>query len=145
MVNLEEYRSEIEHFLIDGISKFKREVGEPNSLRVYCCPWSGWISLNFNVKKKLAETKDNCPDFEYVEFDMIDFESWADEYESEQPGWRYRNSIYEDNSDEGDTGLNRFFFIFMKQLIQKMNVGDTAPIILLQMLDSEFTERITRQ
>ncbi|MGD1895290.1 MAG: hypothetical protein ACFB15_32445 [Cyclobacteriaceae bacterium] len=145
MVDLEEYRSEIEHFLIDGISKFRREVGEPNLIGVYCCPWSGWISLNFNVKKKLSETKENCPDFEYVEFNMIDFESWADEYESEQPVWRYRNSIYQDNLDEGDAGLNRLFFIFMKELIQKMNTGGAAPIILLQLLDSEFTERITRQ
>ena len=140
MIELEKYNDEIERFIRESIKRFENEIREPSSIGIYCCPWSGWISMNFNVTKTLEETGMNCPDFEFVEFDLIDFAIWQDEYESDQPQWKYQQKIYRDDFDQGDEGVNKFFFYYLETLLETMNFKSYR--VLLQMLDSSLVKEI---
>jgi hypothetical protein len=62
-INLDNDIKIIEDFIQNSIEKFKIENGNPNSIGIYCCPWAGWLTTNFNLDKTLKETENNCPDF----------------------------------------------------------------------------------
>ncbi len=91
MIELDKYSNFIENFIQDSIGRFKSDnKGEPKSIGIYCCPWAGWLTTNFNIHKTLNETNNNCPDFEFVEFDFLELDGWQEEYESENPTYRIK-------------------------------------------------------
>ena len=83
MVILDQYESQIERFIQSSVERFKMEIGSPSSVGIYCCPWAGWLTSNFNLSKTLQEAYSNCPDFEFVEFDCLDLAEWQKEYETD--------------------------------------------------------------
>jgi len=83
MVNLNDKTNEITLFLESSISQFQKKHEVPSSVGIYCSPSSGWITTNFNINKELANTEINCPDFEFVEFDIFELEEWKNEYEND--------------------------------------------------------------
>ena len=85
MVNLTRDTEKIKEFLKSSINRFQEEKDKPNSVGIYCCAWSGWITTNFNVNKNITETENNCPDFEFVEFDFFELPEWQNEYEADKP------------------------------------------------------------
>tara|TARA_R110000764_G_scaffold232047_1_gene324026 strand:- start:55 stop:894 length:840 start_codon:yes stop_codon:yes gene_type:complete len=138
MILLEKYSQQIEDFVIRTLADFKEKEGEPSSMGIYCCPSSGWISLNFNIKKTVKETEHNCPDFEYVEFGLIDFEDWTNEYDSKHASWQDETGFVFKYDDElGDEGINNFFFIYLKSLYWAISKKHRLPDTLIQMLDSK--------
>ncbi|MDP9079672.1 MAG: hypothetical protein M3O71_19770 [Bacteroidota bacterium] len=142
MVELINDREPITQFIIEGLEKFVVEVGKPSIMGIYCCPWSGWITLNFNVTFSLEEQNYSCPDFEFVEFDIVEFQKWEEEYESDQGVWVDDSKNYEYNFDEGDEGLNSFFYSFLKNLIFSLNEKYKLPSTIVQFLDSRICERV---
>ena len=79
MVILDNYLSEIESFVLNSIQKFTSENQQPSSIGIYCCPWAGWLTTNFNISTTLEETENNCPDFEFVEFGLLELDKWQEE------------------------------------------------------------------
>ena len=139
MVILDNYQNQIENFILTSVDKFKSENGQPSSIGIYCCPWAGWVTTNFNLKKTIEETKNNCPDFEFVEFDFLELTKWQEEYETELPTYKISEIVIKHNHDSGDEKLNELFFDFfgpisinLKRLIQAE--------ILLRMLDSKYAK-----
>ncbi len=57
MTNLDNTTGKIKAFLNASILKFQSENNTPSSIGVYCCPWSGWISMHFNATKNLMKQK----------------------------------------------------------------------------------------
>ena len=103
---------------------------------IYCCPRMGWLTTNFNLTN---DNTDNCPDLEYVEFDIIEFEDWQNEYEKDSPKFVLQERTVEHNHDLGDEHMNRIIFEYLKPIARE--IGDEFNIrILLQMLDSEQIE-----
>jgi len=137
MVVLDDYKSKIDEFIVEAVEKFKTLHGNPNSVGIYCCPWSGWLTINFNLKKSLQETNNNCPDFEFVEFDVLDFPEWQDEYESNAPKYQAGASITKFNHEEGDEDLNKIFFAYLLPIVTETNIRIKHKI-LLQFLDSNY-------
>ena len=135
MVFLDKYKDKIEGFILEAIQKFTTQHGNPNSIGIYCCPWSGWVTMNFNVIKSLEETKNNCPDFEFVEFDVLDFQEWQDEYESDSPEYQTGNKVLHPDPDEGDEGVNKIFFSYLLSIVTNTKLKSK---ILLQFLDSSY-------
>ena len=43
------------------MDEIQEENKRPNSIGIYCSPWSGWLTTNFNISKNIAETENNCP------------------------------------------------------------------------------------
>jgi len=143
MVDLKEDSEDIKEFIKAGLDKFSKEVQKPVMIGVYCCPWSGWISLNFNINYRLDETFYSCPDFEFVEYDMLEFKHWEEEYESWEGIWTDSNlKIYYGHGNDGDEGLNRFVFSYLKEVIINLNEKYKLPPTLLQFLDSNCWEKI---
>jgi hypothetical protein len=141
MVNLNDNSSEIKAFILDGIAKFDRQEGDANSVGIYACPWGGWISLNFNKSKTLESTFNNCPDFEFVEFDLLEIESWGMEYGSSDPMFIDQSgNTYTHNHDDGDDALNGIFFQYLEDLIKNTRSDIPLTKILLQMLDSSYSK-----
>lgn len=135
MIDLDKYNSEIESFILNSIRRFVAENGHPSSIGLYCCPWAGWLSTHFNKVKTLEETRNNCPDFEYVEFDLLDFPEWQEEYEKELPEYKIGGKIVSHDHDLGSDALNYIFFQFLQSIATKIK-QQRKEALLLQMLDS---------
>lgn len=143
MVELKNDYKTIQQFIINGLENFVKDVNTPSIMGIYCCPRSGWISLNFNIGHNLNEEDYYCPDFEFVEFDLIEFNTWEEEYESGEGVWIDDNlKTYHYNFDYGDEGLNSFFYPFLKNLILSLNEEYKLPSTILQFLDSSIHEKI---
>jgi hypothetical protein len=141
VVNLNDTTAEVQKFILDGIEKFRQQEGTPDSIGIYGCPWSGWISLNFNINKTLESTFNNCPDFEFVEFDLLEIESWSMEYGSSSPIFVDQSgNTYTHSHDNGDDALNEIFFRYLEELIRNMKSEINISKILLQMLDSSYSK-----
>jgi hypothetical protein len=144
MLNLDNYVSKIENFIQDSINKFQREYKSPTSVGIYCCPWAGWLTVNFNVIRTISDTQNNCPDFEFVEYASLDLEDWQNEYEKEHPEFKINQIIKKHNHDFGDEKFNELIFEFLKPIAGKLSVKSNS-IFLIQMLDSRYVEKIRRK
>ena len=141
MIDLNKNIQVIENFLDSSIKRFQEENKRPNSIGIYCSPWSGCLTTNFNISKNIAETENNCPDFEYVEFDFLELSKWEDEYETDNPEYKLNGSIIQHDHDSGDESLNHLIFEYLKPIvlgIKKKHDFD----FLLRMLDSNEAEVI---
>ena len=138
MIDLDENKKGILEFITNSISRFQSEYGEPNSIGIYFCPWSGWITTNFNVKTKLIETENNCPDFDYLEYDFMEIPEWKNEYETENPKFKSNGLVKNHNHDLGDENINEIIFDYLKPIVIGLQRNDCK--LLLQMLDSNFAE-----
>lgn len=124
------------------ISKYLSEHKELNSVGIYSCPWSGWISLCFNKNKTIEDTGNNCPDFEFVEYGIIQIPEWEEEYNSEKIEIKKNNSkIFKlDLEKEGDDAFNKIFFDYLKKIAKEELHLEYKGKILIQMLDSKYWE-----
>ena len=141
MINLDTNIRQIEEFIQNSIEKFQSENGNPTSIGIYCCPWAGWLTTNFNLDKKLNETEDNCPDFQFVEFDFLELSEWQEEYEHEMPKFEIGGQTIEHNHDFGDEKLNELIFNYLKPIIRRLKEKENS-VFLIQMLDSSFAEEL---
>ena len=138
MIDLDKHSSIIEKFVQASIDKFKTEKNKgPVSIGIYCCPWAGWLTTNFNITRTLEETENNCPDFEFVEFDFLDLEGWQDEYESDSPDYKVNGVVVHFDHDSGDENLNELAFKFLEPIVIRLKSVNGSDF-LLQMLDSRF-------
>ena len=71
MIELKKYYEPVRDFLLAGIERFRSDHPKISSPHValYCCPWTGWISLCLNGS---VQKDQNCPDFEFVEFALFE-------------------------------------------------------------------------
>lgn len=137
MIILEDEKLTLINFIVDSIEAFKTQKGNFNSIGIYCCPWSGWISISFNVDKSIEDASYNCPDFDFVEFDLLEPNKWRQEYESEAPTYKFGTKTVVFNWDLGDEVINEIVFEFLSTII--ITLKNTIKVdILLQMLDSKF-------
>jgi len=141
MVDLNNYRKTLKEFFEMSLQKFKIEHGIPIAIGIYCCPWSGWLTTNYNLTKKIEETEKNCPDFEYVEFDFLDLKDWEMEYEKDKPEFKLNNEIKIHDHELGDEIFNQLIFNYLKPIIIEFKEKSKF-ISLLQMLDSSSLEII---
>ncbi|RYX82638.1 hypothetical protein EON73_04205 [bacterium] len=135
MVILDDYLSQIDNFILTSIEKFTSENKPPSSIGIYCCPWAGWLTTNFNTSKTLEETENNCPDFEFVEFDFLELGKWQEEYEKDLPTFKISETVTNHNHNLGDEKLNELVFKFLETIATKIKLKFQQEI-LLQMLDS---------
>jgi hypothetical protein len=139
MINLAKNVKQIEEFIQNSIETFKIENGNPTSIGIYCCPWAGWLTTNFNLEKQLKETENNCPNFEFVEFDFLELTEWKEEYENDKPVFEINSVLIKHNHNIGDEKLNELIFSYLEPIIKRLKEKNNS-IFLLQMLDSSFVE-----
>ena len=97
--------------------------------------------LSLNSRDGVSKAPENCPDFEYAEYDQLSFDEWQQEYESEVPevkvsSWRTLTH----NHNKGDEAFNRPFFKFLVGIGEKYFRDGHCPVratwVGVQMLDS---------
>ena len=144
MINLKDNFSTIETFISKNISKFKQENGTPKTIGIYSHPVYGWVSINFNKTKTLEETESNCPDFEFVEFDLIEFSDWEVKYfdESDTLILTEKGETITLDDEDGDEGFNEPVFNLLKSALVNIIPNNPHSEFFVQMLDSEFEEQI---
>lgn len=135
MVILDNYSEQIEDFIATSIMKFISENSLPASIGIYCCPWAGWMTTNFNLVKTAGEAGYNCPDFEFVEFDLLELPNWQEEYETDSPTYQVSGTVIIHRHERGDEPINEVVFSFLEQIVTKIKQTHHQEI-LLQMLDS---------
>jgi hypothetical protein len=138
MIRLESYESLIVNFIQEKTEEFEKEHGKPSTIGIYCCPWAGWLTVNYNTKGSLGSSILNCPDFEYVEYDMLELDEWSEEYVSDEPKFSNldKNLITIDR-EQGDEIFNEIMFKYLNELIIRSNLKEKSRIFL-QMLDSKY-------
>lgn len=141
MIDLNKNTAVINEFVSSSIERFRSEKGNPNSIGIYCCPWSGWLSTNFNIDKTLTEADNNCPDFEHVEFDLLDIPELQDEYESDNPEFKVGDTIKIHDHDSGDENFNSMIFDYLRPIVVELKDNYDFDF-LLQMLDSNLAEKV---
>lgn len=149
MIDLRGYRFPILSFLESELAEFVRQHPEAalGHVALYCCPWSGWVSLCIDSAVQLDQ---NCPDFEYPEVALYQASTWAAEYENEDTLTIVTTNgehLVVDPEPEGDEALNAVFFDFLRGLL--VDPAATEAIssaakrgvrVGVQLLDSRFNE-----
>lgn len=141
MINIDKNTKQIEEFIQNSIDKFRIANGNPNSIGIYCCPWAGWLTTNFNIDKTLNETQNNCPDFQFVEFDFLELPEWQEEYEKDHPEFEIHGQTIHYNHDFGDEKFNELIFSYLTPLVTELKNKNNSTF-LLQMLDSNFIQQV---
>jgi len=126
---------------MSSINKFQIQNGKPSAIGVYCCPWAGWLTTNFNKDKTLEETVTNCPDFEFVAYDFLELTGWQNQYDGSSITYQFNGEDFVYNEDQSDEKLNEKVFNFLTPIVLKIKAKQTSEI-LLQMLDSEYVKRV---
>lgn len=139
MVKLDNSKDMIKEFIVKSTQRFLTENEHPNSIGIYCCPWSGWITTNFNISRSLSETENIYPDFEFVEYDYLEIQEWQNEYEKDKPTFKLDNELRYHNHDLGDEHFNRIIFEYLKPVVSELKDKFKSDL-LLQLLDSEIAE-----
>ncbi|OCX51786.1 hypothetical protein BEL04_17390 [Mucilaginibacter sp. PPCGB 2223] len=142
IVNLLDYKEDIKNFILSTFDKFSEEQYRPYVMGIYSCPWSGWVSLHFNITKDAP--MDSCVDFEFVEYGFISFEEW------EENTMIFGDSEWQDANGklllrkwgDGDEILNKLFFDFLKLIVSEIKQIKILPFVFIQMLDSAYSELI---
>lgn len=141
-LDLEEYRSNILRLIERTITEYKKLGVRAETLGIYVNPSNGWISTNIQTSWD-ENTELNCPDFDLVEFDIVNFPKWHEAYQSFE-AVKITFANFESTVERGfnDDDFNKPFFIFMSQIInENRNTFDTHRIFL-QFLDSQYEEII---
>ena len=144
MIDLKENIKIVEEFISKNISKFQKENGTPKTIGIYSHPVYGWVSINFNKTKTLEEVGSNCPDFEFPEFDLIEFPEWEKQYfdESETVIKTENGETITLDEEDGDEGLKKPIFNFLKSTLTNITTKNPNSEFFVQMLDSELEEKI---
>lgn len=149
MIDLRRHQGPILSFLESGLARFRRQHPDAplGHVALYCCPWSGWVSLCLD---RAAQLDQNCPDFEYAEFALYEANTWTEAYETEDPLTIVTASgvnIELDLDSTGDEALNAVFFDFLRELLADSSATHALRAaaggglrIGVQLLDSEFNE-----
>jgi hypothetical protein len=144
MIKIQDFSAKIKTELNTIIKNYNSEHKELNSIGIYSCPSSGWISLCFNKNKTIDDCGNNCPDFEFVEYGIIQIPEWEEEYNLEKIEIKenafktFRPNIEE----EGDDAYNQIFFEYLKKIAKEELYSKYKNKILVQMLDSQYCEII---
>ena len=136
-MNLEIFQDQIQNFISNSLTDAENKFDGINSLGIYISPVNGWISISVNYNTKIEETNFNCPDFDSVEFQLLDLPEWSEEGEKEHPIFIYGNNKLNWNG-ENET-LNKFIFNYFVGLIIPSIIADFKKPLLVQMLDSKFS------
>ena len=144
MIDLKENLKIVEVFISKNISKFQKENGTAKTIGIYSHPVYGWVSINFNKTKTLEEVESNCPDFEFPEFDLIEFPEWEKQYfdESETVIKTENGETITLDEEDGDEGLKKPIFNFLKSTLTNITTKNPNSEFFVQMLDSELEEKI---
>lgn len=156
MIDLNNYKTTIINFWKESIDKFVElnPDTEVSAISLYCCPWAGWITINFDTVERLPLKKRkkyyiNSPGFEYSAFKDLMVDEWQQEYEE-----NLFVIIKTDSNNikllkvEDDEVYNQIFFQFLvtilKELDQNNFLSNLKPqnnfMIGVQMLDSKYQE-----
>lgn len=145
MITLQDYKPKITAMLDEALPRFAAEhpTVRITAIALYCCPWTGVLSLCLNSTDTATKHEDNCPDFEYVGYDEMCFDEWQEDYESEKPKVKIsalRTYKHDHDGDGGDEAFNEPFFKFLVDLAQDYFKPGRSKVratwIGVQMLDS---------
>jgi hypothetical protein len=146
MVALQDYKPKITAMLDEALPRFAAEHPAIviTAIALYCCPWTGTLSLCLNSADTATKHEDNCPDFQYVGYEQMRFDEWQEEYESDEPEIKLSPlRTYKHGHDDGDEAFNEQFFKFLVDLAHDyFNSGRSrfrATWIGVQMLDSDLS------
>lgn len=141
MITLDDFKPKIIKFLDKGLARFAKKHSKeiPTAIGLYSCPWSGWVAVCINTGDTPDQYEANCPDFKFVNFYMLDFSEWEEEYNSETPKIKVSSSkVVAPGPEEGDEGFNEPFFNLLVQIAEEYFIPGRVQAIWVgvQMLDS---------
>ena len=143
MIDLRKDIKKIKSFIEKGTDLLTKTNQEPKVVGIYSSPNYGWISLNFNSTKALEDSSLNCPDFEFVEFNLLELPDWETEYENSKPQiTNSKGNIISMSEYFGDGEYKAPFYELLIEIAAKLSNTNESFQYFVQMLDSELNEKI---
>ena len=118
-INLKQAASPLEKALTAGIERFIAAHDRPRAVGVYAHPVGGWVSLNFNTQGNVADSGANCPDFDYVEYELLDFPNWQIAYGQEPLKLTTYRGKTKTLKNYGDEQFNEPFFELLMDVARR--------------------------
>lgn len=126
MIDLDGFKGKIEVFWVEAIRKFSyfQHDAQVTCVALYCCPYAGWLTINFDTEKD----SDNCPDFTFSAFDILQLEEWQQEYENFPIlNIKINGEVKQfETEKDGDEVFNEIVFNYLKKLLQDPNLISTT-------------------
>lgn len=141
-LNLNHYKDRLKLFIIESIHRFMDVESRPRMIGIYSHPGYGWVSTNYNTDSKYELSNLNCPDFEFPEFDIIEFPAWEECYWSENKKLiNIHRDIIVIRSDEGDEKFKNPFYDLLVSVVKEITEYRDATYFV-QILDSELSGEV---
>ena len=170
MIDLKDTVEPLRDLIENSLASFPAEHPDVTwcTFSLYACPWAGWVSTCFDTEENSARIVDkfssngpdwygedvwgqfnnNCPDFMFPEWRLLDLEHWRTEYEEAEP-IHVRDLDGQDHfiGDEYEA-INGLAFVFMRTVLRsrlnamkgRSRLPDYRHRIGVQLLDSELSE-----
>ena len=170
MINFGDVRKPVQELIESSLTSFASEKPDVTwcTFALYACPWSGWITTNFDTEAKSAQIvaefsangpdwydedewgrfSNNCPDFEFSEWRSLDLPDWQTEYEAADPIHVRELGGKDHFIGSENEAINGLVFRFLRTVfsdqLSSMKRGllfpKARPRFGVQLLDSQFSE-----
>jgi hypothetical protein len=170
MLNFEDTRGPAQALIESSLVSFAAEKSDVTwcTFALYACPWSGWISTNFDTEANSARIiaefgghgpgwygedeggrfNSNCPDFAFREWRLLELPQWQVEYEEAEPIHVRDLSGQDHVIGSENEAINGLTFYFLRAVLsdhlgsmQGSPLFPKAPHRFgVQLLDSRFAE-----
>ena len=150
MIDLTEANARIDKLIEESLRSFSSEKPDTDwsAFAIYSCPWEGWAMTSFDTAASSEETlarwekngsdwygeddwgrfNDNCPDFEFHEWRLVDFPEWGSEYEAGEPIHVRDLAGVDHYIDSSNESLNALVFSFLCDRLRKYLEASTPPV-----------------
>lgn len=170
MINLEDAVEPLRELIGVSLKSFASEQPEIawSTFALYACPWGGWVTTSFDTEENSTQIVDqistkgldwygedewgrfnnNCPDFRFPEWRVLNLTHWRTEYEESEP-IHVRDLSGQDHfiGDENEA-INGLAFSFLqsvlgnqlKSMTERQYLPNGRYRVGVQLLDSAFSE-----
>ena len=142
ILDLNRYRGRLKSFITKSIQRFTDVESRPKAIGMYSHPGYGWVSTKYHADSKPELPNLNCPDFEFTEFDIIEFQAWEECYWSEDRKLiDINNRMIVITGEDGDEKFKTPFYNLLVEVMKEISkYGDATYFV--QMLDSDLSGEV---
>ena len=141
-INLKQAVAPLEEALRAGIERFITMHGRPRAVGIYAYPIGGWVSLNFNSQGDVADSGANCPDFECVEEELVEFPDWQSAYGQYPLKLTTHLGKTRTWKTYGDEQFSEPFFELLVDVARRLRTDYMEVEFLVQLLDSKWVTTV---
>lgn len=134
MVDFKECEIEIIKFIVESISKFRTEIGEPKSLEINCNPTYGKLEIGFDLENEIKNEDKNTFEFHFKKYNIFESEKWKTEIRKVISEYKYfeEAGILEFSGNSKMESINKFFSKILFYVVRNATKKTILPTTILK-------------